>query len=103
MTFQQTAFKHVTRIKTWESCGLREGNGMRSQLAEEATGPGDQDVDSASQPDETVALYTGGTRSGVFRGGERTRPSHESIKANVRNGSIRILMGTDAALEGLNL
>jgi len=54
-------------------------------------------------PEETVALYAGGTRSGVFRRGEWTRLSRETVKANVMNGSIRILVGTDAASEGLNL
>ena len=54
-------------------------------------------------PEETVALYAGGTCSGVFRRGEWTRLSRETVKANVMNGSIRILVGTDAASEGLNL
>ncbi len=54
-------------------------------------------------PEETVALYAGGTRSGAFRRGEWTRLSRETVKANVMNGSIRILVGTDAAPEGLNL
>ncbi|MGI8826368.1 MAG: phospholipase D-like domain-containing anti-phage protein [Chloroflexota bacterium] len=58
---------------------------------------------SARFPAETVALYGSATRSGVFRRGEWTRLSRESVKANVMNGSIRILLGTDAASEGLNL
>lgn len=54
-------------------------------------------------PDETVALYAGGNRSGVFRAGEWTRLSRESVKSSVMSGAARILVGTDAASEGLNL
>lgn len=50
-----------------------------------------------------VALYAGGNQSGVFRGGEFTRLSRETIKEGVAAGAIRLLVGTDAASEGLNL
>jgi superfamily II DNA/RNA helicase len=50
-----------------------------------------------------VALYAGGSRSGVYRAGEWTRLSRETIKAGVLDGSVRLLIGTDAASEGLNL
>lgn len=53
--------------------------------------------------DETIALYTGATRSGVYRAGAFERLSREHIKACVTRGEIRLLFGTDAASEGLNL
>jgi superfamily II DNA/RNA helicase len=39
----------------------------------------------------------------MFRAGEWSRLSRESVKAAVMDGSARILVGTDAASEGLNL
>lgn len=54
-------------------------------------------------PADAVALYAGGARSGVFRAGEWSRLSRDAVKAAVTDGSIRILVGTDAASEGLNL
>jgi hypothetical protein len=54
-------------------------------------------------PQETVALYAGGSRSGLFRAGEWTRLSREAVKEIVTRGDARILVGTDAASEGLNL
>lgn len=62
-------------------------------------------VEQLSQrfPDEAIGLYAGGTRSGVFQAGTWTRLSRETVKAQVMDGSVRILVGTDAASEGLNL
>ena len=51
----------------------------------------------------TVGLYAGGDKSGLFFNGIYTKCTKEDIKAKVRNREIKLLVGTDAASEGLNL
>jgi superfamily II DNA or RNA helicase len=58
---------------------------------------------SARYPKEPVAIYAGGNKSGVMRGGSFTPLSRDEIKAQVQLSQIRLLIGTDAASEGLNL
>lgn len=53
--------------------------------------------------DCTVGLYAGGDKSGLFLNGVYTKCTKEDIKAKVRNHEIKLLVGTDAASEGLNL
>lgn len=50
-----------------------------------------------------IGLYAGSTRSGVWRNGHFQRLSRETLKSRVRAGEIPLLLGTDAASEGLNL
>ncbi|MBN2352079.1 MAG: hypothetical protein JXD23_05865 [Spirochaetales bacterium] len=50
-----------------------------------------------------VGLYAGSGRSGIWENGRFLKRSREEIKAKVRNGEIKVLIGTDAASEGLNL
>lgn len=57
---------------------------------------------SARLPDEPVAVYAGSGRSGLFRAGAFTRIDRDTIKAGVRAGELRLVVGTDAS-EGLNL
>lgn len=54
-------------------------------------------------PNEMIGIYAGGQRSGVFQNGIYRRLSREELKARVRRGEVRLLLGTDAASEGLNL
>jgi superfamily II DNA or RNA helicase len=54
-------------------------------------------------PDEPIAVYAGSGKSGIWKQGSFTRVDREVIKASVRQGEIRLLLGTDAASEGLNL
>ena len=54
-------------------------------------------------PEETVALYTGASRSGLLRAGTFTPISRDEIKRQVQTGEVRLICGTDAASEGLNL
>lgn len=54
-------------------------------------------------PDETVAVYGGAGRSGVFLNGQWRSIDREDIKKAVREYSIRLVIATDAAAEGLNL
>jgi len=58
---------------------------------------------SRKLPDEPIALYAGAARSGLFRDGLFTRHDREVLKDGVRRGETRLLVGTDAASEGLNL
>lgn len=58
---------------------------------------------SHALPEQTIALYAGATRSGVYRAGVFERVSREHIKASITRGEIRVMFGTDAASEGLNL
>jgi superfamily II DNA/RNA helicase len=58
---------------------------------------------SARRPEAPIAVYAGAARSGLLEGGRFSRCSRESIKARVQSGEVRLLIGTDAASEGLNL
>ncbi|MGH9429873.1 MAG: helicase-related protein, partial [Terriglobia bacterium] len=54
-------------------------------------------------PGEPIGLYAGSGRSGLWKDGRFEPISREEIKSRVRRGDIRLLLGTDAASEGLNL
>ncbi|MGH8501563.1 MAG: phospholipase D-like domain-containing anti-phage protein [Gammaproteobacteria bacterium] len=54
-------------------------------------------------PLEDIGIYAGAAKSGVMRGRVFTRIARDDVKARVRDGKLRILLGTDAASEGLNL
>ncbi len=53
--------------------------------------------------DERIGLYAGGNKSGIYEDGIFRRVSKDTLKQMVREHQIRILTGTDAASEGLNL
>lgn len=50
-----------------------------------------------------IGLYAGSNRSGLWRNGSFQRADRNDLKKMVRSGELRILLGTDAASEGLNL
>jgi superfamily II DNA/RNA helicase len=52
---------------------------------------------------ESIGLYAGGQKSGIVVDGIFTKQEREQLKKMVRRGEIRLLLGTDAASEGLNL
>jgi superfamily II DNA or RNA helicase len=54
-------------------------------------------------PNDVIGLYAGGDKSGCFIGGIFKKCTKEDIKAKVKNREIKLLVGTDAASEGLNL
>ncbi|HIK19537.1 MAG TPA: DEAD/DEAH box helicase [Synechococcus sp. M44_DOE_062] len=62
-------------------------------------------ADNLSQrlPQESVALYAGAQKSGLFFAGEWRSTEREDIKRAVRERTIRLVVATDAACEGLNL
>jgi len=54
-------------------------------------------------PGEPVAVYAGAGKSGMFRGAEFASIEREEIKKAVKRRSVRLVVATDAACEGLNL
>ena len=58
---------------------------------------------SQELPEERIGIYAGGQRSGIMAGGVFTRAARDELKKMVARGEIRLLLGTDAASEGLNL
>lgn len=50
-----------------------------------------------------IGLYAGGNKSGIICDGKYRRYTKEDIKARIKSREIKILIGTDAASEGLNL
>jgi len=54
-------------------------------------------------PSVTFGLYAGSDKSGIYEGGIYHRKSKEEIKKKVRFKELKLLFGTDAASEGLNL
>ena len=53
--------------------------------------------------DERIAAYAGAGKSGIWQDGVFRSASREEIKSRVRRGEVRLMLGTDAASEGLNL
>ena len=51
----------------------------------------------------SIGLYAGGDKSGIIRDGKYHKHTKEDIKRMVKSREIKILVGTDAASEGLNL
>ena len=54
-------------------------------------------------PNEAIGIYAGGSKSGIMLNGRFNRCEREKLKTNVKLGEIRLILGTDAASEGLNL
>ncbi len=58
---------------------------------------------STRLPNEAVGLYASAIGSGMYRAGIFTPTTRDALKEGVRAGAVRLLVGTDAASEGLNL
>lgn len=59
---------------------------------------------SRELPDEPVGIYAGTSNpSGIYRNGKLLAMAREEVKELVMDGKIKVLVGTDAAGEGLNL
>ncbi len=54
-------------------------------------------------PKEPIGIYAGGNKSGVMLNGIFNKIEREELKRRVRLGEMRLILGTDAAGEGLNL
>ena len=53
--------------------------------------------------DQRIAVYAGAGKSGIWQDGVFRGAAREEIKDQVRRGALRLMLGTDAASEGLNL
>jgi superfamily II DNA or RNA helicase len=80
---------------------LQEGCIIFSQYFDSITWLSEQLT--ADFPEERIGVYGGGQRSGIMYSGEFESADRESIKRMVARGELRLLLGTDAASEGLNL
>lgn len=58
---------------------------------------------SERMPEEEIGLYAGAGKSKLFLAGSATAVSRDVLKDLVQSGRLRVLVGTDAASEGLNL
>lgn len=54
-------------------------------------------------PEEAIGIYSGPNTSGIIKGGQWVTRSREDMKQMVMKGQLRLMLGTDAASEGLNL
>jgi superfamily II DNA/RNA helicase len=52
---------------------------------------------------QAVGLYAGSGRSALYQAGKSQPVERDKLKTMVRDGELKVLLGTDAASEGLNL
>jgi len=64
---------------------------------------GDEMAKRAEFRNMDIGLYAGSNRSGFWREGKFQRCKRDILKDRVRSGDLKLLLGTDAASEGLNL
>lgn len=64
---------------------------------------GDELAKRADFASMDIGLYAGSNRSGFWREGKFQRCDRNVLKGRVRAGDLKLLLGTDAASEGLNL
>jgi SNF2 family DNA or RNA helicase len=88
---------HRTENKTW----LEQGCIVFSQYYDTAFWIASELA--RTLPAEPVAVYAGTGKSGMFRGDAFASIEREEIKKAVKNRSVRLVVATDAACEGLNL
>ncbi|MCB8978662.1 MAG: DEAD/DEAH box helicase family protein [Ardenticatenaceae bacterium] len=62
-----------------------------------------QQLSSRDIPNEPIGIYASREKSGIFQNNQFTTKSREDLKAMVRRGELRLLLGTESASEGLNL
>ncbi|MBU0646722.1 DEAD/DEAH box helicase family protein, partial [Patescibacteria group bacterium] len=58
---------------------------------------------SGRMPTEKIAIYAGAAKSGIIEKGEFRRLNRDEIKKRITTGELRLVIGTEAASEGLNL
>lgn len=74
-----------------------------SQYYDTARWVGDELANRPELAGLEIGLYAGSNRSGIWSAGRFQRCERELLKARVRSGQLKLLLGTDAASEGLNL
>lgn len=89
--------KHQSDKKTW----LEHGCIIFSQYYDTALWVAKELA--ASLPNEPVGVYAGADKSGMYRNDEFSSVERRVLKQAVKDRSIRLMVATDAACEGLNL
>ena len=89
--------KHQTDKKTW----LEHGCIVFSQYYDTALWVAKELAKIL--PDEPVGVYAGANKSGIYRNDEFSSVDRNLLKLAVKDRSIRLMVATDAACEGLNL
>ncbi len=82
---------------------LDEGCVLFSQYYDTVRWVGDELAKLIEFADMDIGLYAGSNRSGIWRDGRFQRCDRNGLKKRVRAGDLKLLLGTDAASEGLNL
>jgi superfamily II DNA/RNA helicase len=54
-------------------------------------------------PSELIGVYSNASSSGIYEGGYFRRLKRDDLREQVLQGKLRLVVGTDAASEGLNL
>lgn len=82
---------------------LQRGCILFSQYYDTVRWVGEQMVASGRFEGMEIGLYAGSTRSGFWRQGQFQRCQRDLLKKRTQAGELKLLLGTDAASEGLNL
>lgn len=82
---------------------LERGCIMFSQYYDTVRWTGDEMAKRPEFAGMDIGLYAGSNRSGFWRDGRFQRCDRNVLKKRVREGDLKLLLGTDAASEGLNL
>jgi len=82
---------------------LERGCILFSQYYDTVRWTGDEMAKRAEFAGMDIGLYAGSNRSGFWRDGRFQRCDRNVLKKRVREGDLKLLLGTDAASEGLNL
>jgi hypothetical protein len=90
---------HSTAKHRW----LDHGCILFSQYYDTVRWVGEELAQRAELSHIDIGLYAGSNRSGFWRGGRFQRCDRNVLKQRVREGTLTLLLGTDAASEGLNL
>ena len=82
---------------------LERGCILFSQYYDTVRWIGDEMAKRAEFAGMDIGLYAGSNRSGFWRDGRFQRCDRDVLKGRVRAGDLKLMLGTDAASEGLNL
>jgi hypothetical protein len=82
---------------------LQRGCILFSQYYDTVRWVGEQMVASGRFEGIDIGLYAGSTRSGFWHNGQFQRCQRDTLKKRTQAGELKLLLGTDAASEGLNL
>lgn len=90
---------HPGTTQSW----LERGCILFSQYYDTVRWVGDEMAKRPEFAGMDIGLYAGSNRSGFWREGRFQRCDRNVLKTRVRAGDLQLLLGTDAASEGLNL